>query len=91
MGTLGRAIYVVGSWIRVAGQAVDRVGVGLQGTHLFQEQGKPSPIFDSKTPICSTFVFSDIAFYVFVEMPKRTRTIFRAEIDIMSCVYLIEF
>ncbi|KAI3665448.1 hypothetical protein L6452_44075 [Arctium lappa] len=38
MGTLGRAIYVVGSWIRVAGQTVDRVGFSLQGSHLFQEQ-----------------------------------------------------
>ncbi|KAI3717122.1 hypothetical protein L1987_68503 [Smallanthus sonchifolius] len=38
MGTLGRAIYLVGSWIRVAGQTVDRVGCTLQGSHLFQEQ-----------------------------------------------------
>ncbi|KAJ0803509.1 putative trimeric LpxA-like superfamily protein [Helianthus annuus] len=38
MGTLGRAIYVVGSWIRVAGQAVDRVGCSLQGSHLFEER-----------------------------------------------------
>lgn len=37
MGTLGRAIYVVGSWIRVAGQAVDRVGCSLQGS-LLEEQ-----------------------------------------------------
>lgn len=39
MGSLGRAIYMVGSWIRVAGQTVDRVGCTLQGSHLFQEQG----------------------------------------------------
>lgn len=38
MGTLGRAIYVVGSWIRKSGQAVDRLGLALQGNHSFQEQ-----------------------------------------------------
>ncbi|GJW10715.1 RNA-directed DNA polymerase, eukaryota [Tanacetum coccineum] len=38
MGTLGRVIYVVGSWIRGAGQAVDRVGCALQGSHLLEEK-----------------------------------------------------
>ncbi|CAD5192426.1 unnamed protein product [Musa acuminata subsp. malaccensis] len=38
MGTLGRAIYTVGFWIRETGQAIDRLGCRLQGNYLFQEQ-----------------------------------------------------
>ncbi|CAI9766676.1 unnamed protein product [Fraxinus pennsylvanica] len=38
MGTLGRAIYTVGFWIRETGQAMDRLGSRLQGNYLFQEQ-----------------------------------------------------
>ncbi|KAL2249750.1 gamma carbonic anhydrase 2, mitochondrial [Sesamum indicum] len=38
MGSLGRAIYTLGNWIRVTGQAVDRVGCRLQGSYYFQEQ-----------------------------------------------------
>ncbi|KAI8018373.1 hypothetical protein LOK49_LG04G01141 [Camellia lanceoleosa] len=38
MGTLGRAIYTVGFWIRETGQAIDRLGCRLQGTYHFQEQ-----------------------------------------------------
>ncbi|KAI3450969.1 hypothetical protein Pfo_007634 [Paulownia fortunei] len=38
MGSLGRAIYTVGFWIRETGQALDRLGSRLQGNHLFQEQ-----------------------------------------------------
>ncbi|CAL9092120.1 unnamed protein product [Musa textilis] len=38
MGTLGRAIYAVGCWIRETGQAIDRLGCRLQGNYLFQEQ-----------------------------------------------------
>ncbi|KAK0603466.1 hypothetical protein LWI29_005325 [Acer saccharum] len=38
MGTLGRAIYSVGFWIRETGQALDRLGCRLQGNHYFQEQ-----------------------------------------------------
>ncbi|XP_074565220.1 gamma carbonic anhydrase 1, mitochondrial-like [Curcuma longa] len=38
MGTLGRAIYTVGFWIRETGQAIDRLGSRLQGNYLFQEQ-----------------------------------------------------
>ncbi|KAG5535919.1 hypothetical protein RHGRI_023633 [Rhododendron griersonianum] len=38
MGTLGRAIYTVGFWIRETGQAMDRLGCRLQGNHYFQEQ-----------------------------------------------------
>ncbi|XP_027331586.1 gamma carbonic anhydrase 1, mitochondrial isoform X1 [Abrus precatorius] len=38
MGTLGRAIYTVGFWIRETGQAIDRLGSRLQGSYYFQEQ-----------------------------------------------------
>ncbi|KAK7252922.1 hypothetical protein RIF29_37220 [Crotalaria pallida] len=38
MGTLGRAFYAVGFWIRETGQAMDRLGSRLQGNYLFQEQ-----------------------------------------------------
>ncbi|RWW29535.1 hypothetical protein GW17_00005934 [Ensete ventricosum] len=40
MGTLGRAIYSVGFWIRETGQALDRLGCRLQGNYYFQEQCK---------------------------------------------------
>ncbi|XP_047959000.1 gamma carbonic anhydrase 1, mitochondrial-like [Salvia hispanica] len=38
MGTMGRAFYTVGFWIRETGQALDRLGSRLQGNYLFQEQ-----------------------------------------------------
>ncbi|KAJ1408858.1 Trimeric LpxA-like superfamily [Sesbania bispinosa] len=38
MGTLGRAFYSVGFWIRETGQALDRLGSRLQGNYFFQEQ-----------------------------------------------------
>ncbi|KAK4259979.1 hypothetical protein QN277_003157 [Acacia crassicarpa] len=38
MGTLGRAFYSVGFWIRETGQALDRLGSRLQGNYYFQEQ-----------------------------------------------------
>lgn len=38
MGTLGRAIYTVGFWIRETGQAIDRLGSRFQGNYYFQEQ-----------------------------------------------------
>ncbi|XP_039053266.1 gamma carbonic anhydrase 1, mitochondrial-like isoform X2 [Hibiscus syriacus] len=38
MGTLGKAIYTVGFWIRETGQALDRLGCRLQGNYYFQEQ-----------------------------------------------------
>ncbi|CAA0839275.1 Gamma carbonic anhydrase 1- mitochondrial [Striga hermonthica] len=38
MGSLGRAFYSVGFLISETGQALDRLGSRLQGTHLFQEQ-----------------------------------------------------
>ena len=38
MGTLGKVIYTAGSWIRETGQAIDRLGLRLQGNQAFQEQ-----------------------------------------------------
>lgn len=38
MGTLGKAIYTVGFWIRETGQAIDRLGCRLQGNYYFHEQ-----------------------------------------------------
>ncbi|KAL8477865.1 hypothetical protein ACS0TY_029958 [Phlomoides rotata] len=38
MGSLGRAFYAVGFWIRETGQAMDRLGCRLQGNYHFQEQ-----------------------------------------------------
>lgn len=38
MGTLGKAIYTVGLWVRETGQALDRLGCRLQGNYYFQEQ-----------------------------------------------------
>lgn len=38
MGTLGRAIYTVGFWVRETGQALDRLGCRLQGNYYFKEQ-----------------------------------------------------
>uniref|UniRef100_A0A1J3DZ74 Gamma carbonic anhydrase 1, mitochondrial n=1 Tax=Noccaea caerulescens TaxID=107243 RepID=A0A1J3DZ74_NOCCA len=38
MGTLGRAFYSVGFWIRETGQALDRLGCRLQGKNGFREQ-----------------------------------------------------
>ncbi|XP_051139878.1 gamma carbonic anhydrase 2, mitochondrial-like isoform X1 [Andrographis paniculata] len=38
MGTLGRAIYSLGNWIRGTGQAMDRLGVLLQGSYYCPEQ-----------------------------------------------------
>nr|AAF79435.1 F18O14.34 [Arabidopsis thaliana] len=40
MGTLGRAFYSVGFWIRETGQALDRLGCRLQGKNYFREQRK---------------------------------------------------
>ncbi|KAF2618129.1 hypothetical protein F2Q68_00038907 [Brassica cretica] len=37
MGTLGRVIYTVGNWIRGSGQALDRLGSILQGSHRLEE------------------------------------------------------
>ncbi|KAK1422250.1 hypothetical protein QVD17_25230 [Tagetes erecta] len=38
MGTLGRAAYTVGFWIRETGQAMDRLGSRLQGNNFFKQQ-----------------------------------------------------
>jgi hypothetical protein len=45
MGTLGKAIYTVGFWIRETGQALDRLGCRFQGNYYFQEQRTPRPPF----------------------------------------------
>lgn len=37
MGSLGRAVYHMGFWIRETGQALDRLGSRLQGQYAFQE------------------------------------------------------
>jgi hypothetical protein len=39
MGTLGRAIFTVGKWIRGTGQAMDRLGSTFQGGLRVEEQG----------------------------------------------------
>ena len=50
MGTLGKAIYTVGFWIRETGQAIDRLGCRLQGNYYFLEQSKPlSPISNPRS------------------------------------------
>nr|AFK09616.1 gamma carbonic anhydrase 3 [Arabidopsis halleri subsp. gemmifera] len=38
MGTMGKAFYNVGFWIRETGQALDRLGCRLQGKNHFREQ-----------------------------------------------------
>ncbi|KAH7423623.1 hypothetical protein KP509_12G064300 [Ceratopteris richardii] len=38
MGSLGKALYHVGFWIRETGQALDRLGSRLQGINAFQEK-----------------------------------------------------
>lgn len=53
MGTLGKAIYTVGFWIRETGQALDRLGCRLQGNYYFQEQRKPPVLFSSSTSLIS--------------------------------------
>jgi hypothetical protein len=46
MGTLGKAIYTVGFWIRETGQALDRLGCRFQGNYYFQEQRTSFPFAD---------------------------------------------
>lgn len=55
MGTLGRAIYNVGFWIRETGQALDRLGCRLQGNYYFQEQCKFLPLCTGYSPISGPF------------------------------------
>ncbi|XP_019174835.1 PREDICTED: gamma carbonic anhydrase 2, mitochondrial-like [Ipomoea nil] len=38
MGSLGKAIYTLGSLIRGSGKALDRIGCGLQGSYYLSEQ-----------------------------------------------------
>lgn len=40
MGSLGRALYSIGFWIRETGQAIDRLGCALQGSNAYKEQRK---------------------------------------------------
>ncbi|XP_010498381.1 PREDICTED: gamma carbonic anhydrase 1, mitochondrial-like [Camelina sativa] len=60
MGTLGRAFYSVGFWIRETGQALDRLGCRLQGKNYFREQLSRHRtlmnVFD-KTPIVDKGAF----------------------------------
>jgi hypothetical protein len=44
MGTLGRAIFTVGRWIRGTGQAMDRLGSTIQGGRRIEEQRKHLPL-----------------------------------------------
>ncbi|KAL3840298.1 hypothetical protein ACJIZ3_024889 [Penstemon smallii] len=37
MGSLGRAVYTLGNWIRQTGQAMDRLGSSFQGHYYLQE------------------------------------------------------
>ncbi|KAK4481456.1 hypothetical protein RD792_012350 [Penstemon davidsonii] len=37
MGSLGRAVYTLGHWIRQTGQAMDRLGSSFQGNYYLQE------------------------------------------------------
>ena len=56
MGTLGKAIYTVGFWIRETGQALDRLGCRLQGNYLFQEQREFYPFLCFFTFPSSTYI-----------------------------------
>ncbi|PIN06212.1 Dynactin, subunit p25 [Handroanthus impetiginosus] len=38
MGSLGRAVYILGNWIRGTGQAMDRLGCRLQGSYYIPEE-----------------------------------------------------
>lgn len=59
MGTLGRAFYSVGFWIRETGQALDRLGCRLQGKNYFREQRKlqRSSTFHSDFKFCKSEKF----------------------------------
>ena len=55
MGTLGRAIYSVGNWIRGTGQAIDRLGSLLQGGYYVQEQRLSLSPFSFSSFPCPNF------------------------------------
>ncbi|MFS8000073.1 hypothetical protein Hanom_Chr12g01174121 [Helianthus anomalus] len=59
MGTLGRAAYTVGFWIRETGQAMDRLGSRLQGNNFFKQQRIQIPTSHFITP---SFHFLDSGF-----------------------------
>ena len=62
MGTLGKAIYTVGFWVRETGQALDRLGSRLQGNYYFQEQCMSVHLYMCLLNICffSLYVVSRI-------------------------------
>ncbi|EPS62312.1 hypothetical protein M569_12479, partial [Genlisea aurea] len=60
MGTLGKAVYRLGSWIRVAGQAVDRLGSTVQGGYFVPEtisKHRTLLALSEKTPIVDKDAF----------------------------------
>nr|CAB3458784.1 unnamed protein product [Digitaria exilis] len=67
MGTLGRAIFTVGKWIRGTGQAMDRLGSTLQGGLRVEEQGeRPPPSVRSVSLSPSFPAAGSLLFAVFV-------------------------
>lgn len=54
MGTLGKAIYTVGFWIRETGQALDRLGCRFQGNYYFQEQRTSLEFYPPTLTICGS-------------------------------------
>lgn len=76
MGTLGRAIYTVGFWIRETGQAIDRLGSRLQGNYSFQEQrtslNHPSN-FNSLRQYPPHIQLSKMLFCIFIYMQFRLK------------------
>lgn len=63
MGTLGKAIYTVGFWIRETGQAIDRLGRGLQGKYYFPEQ---RTYLQTLTPLYAYILFFGNLFIAFL-------------------------
>lgn len=66
MGTLGKAIYTVGFWIRETGQALDRLGCRFQGKYYFQEQRTLFPtlsfaIFSNNIFANNTYIHTQIS------------------------------
>jgi hypothetical protein len=53
MGTLGRAIFTVGKWIRGTGQAMDRLGSTMQGGLRVEEQGNHPSLFVSSLSLAT--------------------------------------
>ncbi|CAA6661377.1 unnamed protein product [Spirodela intermedia] len=66
MGTLGKAIYTVGFWIRETGQAIDRLGSRLQGSYYFQEQCKYHSFLDECVSFLSPLFLPNVDKEAFV-------------------------